>query len=135
MAAPEAANDSGQGPSHARCPGSPRAPTKLASPEEIQADTDEDERHEPGTKTSSRQSARSRQVPGQPPPTQLSKAEQKIAATIRQHYYPEGGWGWIICVCVFLVNFLTWGVQLNYGVFQRFVVEQFGEEHATETGE
>lgn len=60
---------------------------------------------------------------------QLSKAEQKIAATIRQHYYPEGGWGWVVCACVGLVNFLTWGFQLNYGVMHAAVVQQFGEEH------
>lgn len=60
---------------------------------------------------------------------QLSKAEQKIAATIRQHYYPEGGWGWVVCACVALVNFLTWGLQLNYGVMHAAVVQQFGDEH------
>ncbi|KAL1436119.1 hypothetical protein MTO96_010864 [Rhipicephalus appendiculatus] len=50
------------------------------------------------------------------PKRPLSSAEQRIAATIRQHYYPEGGWGWVVCVCVCLVNGLSWGMQLNYGV-------------------
>ncbi|XP_050026504.2 monocarboxylate transporter 11-like [Dermacentor andersoni] len=66
------------------------------------------------------------------PPRQLSSAEQRIAATIRQHYYPEGGWGWVVCVCVCLVNALSWGMQLNYGVMHAAAVQQFGEEHAGE---
>ncbi|KAH6928194.1 hypothetical protein HPB50_012570 [Hyalomma asiaticum] len=65
-------------------------------------------------------------------PRQLSSAEQRIAATIRQHYYPEGGWGWVVCVCVCLVNALSWGMQLNYGVMHAAAVQQFGEEHAGE---
>ncbi|KAH7936688.1 hypothetical protein HPB49_002650 [Dermacentor silvarum] len=66
------------------------------------------------------------------PPRQLSSAEQRIAATIRQHYYPEGGWGWVVCVCVCLVNALSWGMQLNYGVMHAAAIQQFGEEHAGE---
>ena len=26
------------------------------------------------------------------------------SATFRQHYYPEGGWGWVICLCAVLVQ-------------------------------
>ncbi|XP_037519657.1 monocarboxylate transporter 8 [Rhipicephalus sanguineus] len=66
------------------------------------------------------------------PPRPLSSAEQRIAATIRQHYYPEGGWGWVVCVCVCLVNALSWGMQLNYGVMHAAAVQQFGEESADE---
>ncbi|XP_037898374.1 monocarboxylate transporter 14-like [Glossina fuscipes] len=35
---------------------------------------------------------------------------------IRQHYYPDGGWGWIICGMSFLVHLLTTGLQLSYGL-------------------
>lgn len=30
-----------------------------------------------------------------------------------RHYYPEGGWGWVITVCALLVNLLNHGVQLS----------------------
>lgn len=30
-----------------------------------------------------------------------------------RHYYPEGGWGWIIAVCALLVHVLNHGVQLS----------------------
>ena len=59
------------------------------------------------------------------------------SATFRQHYYPEGGWGWVICLCAVLVQVscgwwrtghvtgcsplighqvLTTGIQLSFGV-------------------
>merc|ERR1719411_1173291 len=38
------------------------------------------------------------------------------SATFRQHYYPEGGWGWVICFCCFLVNIFTTGLQLSFSV-------------------
>ncbi len=40
------------------------------------------------------------------------------SATFRQHYYPEGGWGWVITLCCFVVNMFTTGMQLSYGVLQ-----------------
>ena len=38
------------------------------------------------------------------------------AATIRQHYYPEGGWGYVVLLSAFLVNILAHGLQLSFGV-------------------
>lgn len=35
---------------------------------------------------------------------------------IRQHFYPDGGWGWIICGMSFLIHILTTGLQLSYGL-------------------
>ncbi|XP_013786839.1 monocarboxylate transporter 10-like [Limulus polyphemus] len=52
-------------------------------------------------------------------------------STIRQHYYPEGGWGWVICVCAFFVHFLTSGLQLSYGVLYLKIVKTFGKAHET----
>ena len=40
------------------------------------------------------------------------------SATFRQHYYPEGNWGWVIMVCSFLANVFTTGLQLSFGVLQ-----------------
>jgi len=33
-------------------------------------------------------------------------------ATLRRHYYPEGGWGYIIVTCSMLVHFIGLGLQL-----------------------
>ena len=58
----------------------------------------------------------------QPPPSVTSSTTRKRrekevkAATIRQHYYPEGGWGYIVLLSAFLVNMLAHGLQLSGGV-------------------
>ncbi|KAF4522125.1 hypothetical protein B566_EDAN012587 [Ephemera danica] len=33
-----------------------------------------------------------------------------------QHYYPEGGWGWIVVTCAALVHALGHGLQLSFAV-------------------
>ena len=58
----------------------------------------------------------------QPPPSVTSSTTRKRrekevkAATIRQHYYPEGGWGYVVLLSAFLVNILAHGLQLSFGV-------------------
>ncbi|EDV31231.2 uncharacterized protein Dana_GF15251 [Drosophila ananassae] len=42
---------------------------------------------------------------------------------IRQYFYPDGGWGWIICGVSFLVHVLTTGLQLSYGLLLFYAVE------------
>ncbi|KAF4532381.1 hypothetical protein B566_EDAN004462 [Ephemera danica] len=49
-------------------------------------------------------------------------------ATIRQHYYPEGGWGWIVCACGFLVHVFTTGLQFSFGVLYLETVKIYGKE-------
>lgn len=44
------------------------------------------------------------ELPGVLPP--LASDDPK-AITIKQHYYPEGQWGWVIVGCVTFVHFLT----------------------------
>ncbi|XP_069161299.1 monocarboxylate transporter 13 [Procambarus clarkii] len=51
-------------------------------------------------------------------------------STIRQHYYPEGGWGWLICACVFVVHVLTTGLQFSYGVLYTDLLKHLGEDRA-----
>jgi hypothetical protein len=50
---------------------------------------------------------------GLPSPTfqQLLAARRLLC----RHYYPEGGWGWIIVIVSLLVNILTHGLQLAFG--------------------
>lgn len=68
-------------------------------------------------------------------PSLSSRLDNLKISTIRQHYYPEGGWGWVICVCAFAINALTYGLLLSYGIFSREVVKEFGEEYAEQAGE
>lgn len=39
-------------------------------------------------------------------------ADLRKEATLRRHYYPEGGWGYVIVTCSMLVHFLGVGLQL-----------------------
>lgn len=55
-------------------------------------------------------------------------------ATIRQHYYPEGGWGWIVCACGFLVHVFTTGMQFSYGVLYLEAVKIHGRESSMDAG-
>ncbi|CAG0898552.1 unnamed protein product [Darwinula stevensoni] len=48
--------------------------------------------------------------------------------TIRQHFYPEGGWGWVICACACSIHALTSGLQLSFGVFHLEMIRHFGQE-------
>ncbi|XP_030383874.1 monocarboxylate transporter 7 [Scaptodrosophila lebanonensis] len=42
---------------------------------------------------------------------------------IRQYFYPDGGWGWIVCGVSFLVHILTTGLQLSYGLLVYYAVQ------------
>ncbi|XP_054922460.1 monocarboxylate transporter 10-like isoform X2 [Dermacentor andersoni] len=59
------------------------------------------------------------------------KQEQDAAAavvkagTIRQHYYPEGGWGWTVCACGFLVHLLSDGLLASHGFMIVVVQKKF----------
>jgi hypothetical protein len=55
--------------------------------------------------------------------------------SILQHFYPDGGWGWIVCGVAFLAHVLTTGFQLSYGLLQLYVMRHLGKEHDNATGE
>ena len=46
-------------------------------------------------------------------------------ASIFQHYYPEGGWGYVILLCGFLVQILTHGLQLSFGMMLPIIFHRF----------
>ena len=56
------------------------------------------------------------------------------SATFRQHYYPEGGWGWVITFCAILVQILTTGLQFSYGILYIHILGVFGPENVMSTG-
>lgn len=45
-----------------------------------------------------------------------------------QHFYPDGGWGWIVCGVAFLAHVLTTGFQLSYGLLFIYVVQHLRSE-------
>ncbi|TMW54888.1 hypothetical protein DOY81_000121, partial [Sarcophaga bullata] len=51
---------------------------------------------------------------------------------IRQHFYPDGGWGWIICGMSFLVHILTTGLQLSYGLTLFYAVQHIKNANGNE---
>uniref|UniRef100_A0A182F5E6 Uncharacterized protein n=1 Tax=Anopheles albimanus TaxID=7167 RepID=A0A182F5E6_ANOAL len=53
---------------------------------------------------------------------------------IRQHFYPDGGWGWIVCGVAFLAHVLTTGFQLSFGLLLLYAIRHLGHEVNTETG-
>ncbi|XP_031770982.1 uncharacterized protein LOC116413961, partial [Apis florea] len=53
---------------------------------------------------------------------------------MRTHFYPEGGWGWLVCAAGFLALLLTTGMQLAFGLLHVHAVRRFGEEHLMDLG-
>lgn len=64
------------------------------------------------TRTRSRCPVHSRGVPAPKEPPELPLDARKTT-TLRRHYYPEGGWGWVVVVCAVLVHVINHGVQLS----------------------
>lgn len=46
--------------------------------------------------------------------------------TLKQHYYPEGGWGWVVAAVAVAAHLLTHGLHLASGVFVQELVHKFG---------
>ena len=46
----------------------------------------------------------------------------------RQHYYPEGGWGWVIVTVAFLVKSIVQGFQMAHGVLLASMARRFLDE-------
>uniref|UniRef100_A0A182QM13 Monocarboxylate transporter n=1 Tax=Anopheles farauti TaxID=69004 RepID=A0A182QM13_9DIPT len=44
-------------------------------------------------------------------------ADLRQLITLKQHYYPEGGWGWLVTYIGIVVNCIAHGLQLSAGVF------------------
>ncbi|XP_065158955.1 monocarboxylate transporter 2-like isoform X2 [Atheta coriaria] len=51
-------------------------------------------------------------------------------ATIKQHYYPEGGWGWLVCGAAFLAHLLTSGMQLAFGLLYLYIIKDLEKKYA-----
>lgn len=62
----------------------------------------------------------------QPGNAQRSQGDFRQLLTLKQHYYPEGGWGWVIVCCAMLVQTLTHGLQVGSGVLIPECIRKFG---------
>ncbi|QQP50294.1 Monocarboxylate transporter 10like, partial [Caligus rogercresseyi] len=45
------------------------------------------------------------------------KKLKNLKTTLRQHYYPEGGWGWVIILVTVIVQIIIHGFQLSFNGF------------------
>ncbi|XP_050459539.1 monocarboxylate transporter 4-like [Cataglyphis hispanica] len=50
-------------------------------------------------------------------------------AGMRTHFYPEGGWGWLVCAAGFLALLLTTGMQLAFGMLYLYAIRHLGDVH------
>ena len=66
--------------------------------------------------------------------TKRRKKEEMKQATIRQHYYPEGGWGFIVLIVAILVQIISHGLQLSYGVLTLAIIKRWHESDYVEIG-
>ena len=47
----------------------------------------------------------------------LDDKKLKELRTLKQHYYPEGGWGWLISLITFLVQMISVGFPVGLAIF------------------
>lgn len=71
---------------------------------------------------------------GQAHSTKQLVADLKQLHTLRQHYYPEGGWGWVVVVVGVLVQVLSHGIHGANGVLLQQIAEVFGAHAYLESG-
>lgn len=62
------------------------------------------------------------------------KDEEGKQATIKQHYYPEGGWGWVVVFCALVVQILSHGLHMAYGVIMQESFRRFSQATFIESG-
>lgn len=48
-----------------------------------------------------------------------------ILCNNQQQCPPDGGWGWVVCMGAFVVNFLTVGQQNSAGVVYSILVDEY----------
>ncbi|XP_052126854.1 uncharacterized protein LOC113208710, partial [Frankliniella occidentalis] len=51
--------------------------------------------------------------------------DSRKKTTLSRHYYPEGGWGWVVVTCSVVVHLLGAGLQLAWPVMQRAAADKF----------
>lgn len=54
--------------------------------------------------------------------------------TLKQHYYPEGGWGWLILIAAIIAQVLAHGLHGAVAIFLQQVNNKFGSQPYLQTG-
>eukprot|EP00102_Acyrthosiphon_pisum_P025505 XP_016662715.1 PREDICTED: uncharacterized protein LOC107884648 [Acyrthosiphon pisum] len=57
----------------------------------------------------------------------LAPLSARKRATLQRHYYPEGGWGWVIVATAVAVHVLNHGLQLSAAVMLRPAADKHGQ--------
>jgi hypothetical protein len=66
--------------------------------------------------------------------TKKKRKEELKQATIRQHYYPEGGWGYIVVTVAFLVQVIAHGFQMAVGILILWLMKRWGSDRFIDSG-
>ncbi|XP_050506821.1 monocarboxylate transporter 12-like isoform X1 [Diabrotica virgifera virgifera] len=61
-------------------------------------------------------------------------ADLRQLLTLKQHYYPEGGWGWVVLVCAVFVHILGHGMLTCIGLFYLEILKKFGTHEKSSAG-
>lgn len=54
-------------------------------------------------------------------------ADLRQLLTLRQHYYPEGGWGFVILIITIFVQCVSHGLHMSSGILIAAFIGQFHE--------
>ena len=55
----------------------------------------------------------------------VKSIRRRRIASIFQHYYPEGGWGFIVLICGFMAELISNGLQQSFGILIVFLSIRF----------
>jgi len=69
------------------------------------------------------------------PPPELEIPDERSHNTIRQRYYPEGGWGWLVLFCGVLAQLLAHGLHVGFGVLLPEILRKFPRTTYVGSGE
>lgn len=64
----------------------------------------------------------------------ICHSRKQAPPTLRQHYYPEGGWGWLVVAIAVIVQILTHGLHMAAGVLLSFTGKRFPTASSTDLG-
>lgn len=71
---------------------------------------------------------------GNTPAHKNAAPEIRQLLTLKQHYYPEGGWGWVVVSTALIVQVLTHGLHTASGVLLSEMINKFGTEVSMTAG-
>ncbi|KAK7605244.1 hypothetical protein V9T40_007102 [Parthenolecanium corni] len=64
-------------------------------------------------------------VPAVVQPVKAKKHTFPTSKLLQRHYYPEGGWGWVIIFCGTCIHVLNHGFQLSFSVESGVISTKF----------